>query len=484
MDGSDTFFYWVTARDWAAGKFELTEHYRPLAYLLYAFAMQLGGINDSSIKILNGSLDVLVMLSICALSWRLFRSWRGVFSILLFYVSLPEIVYQARSELLHMPSSLWVLLSILSLLMFSHGLHENGRPVWGWLAAAGLSMGLSMHVHPSLIVILPGYGLALWALTWRKWYQKGDRRVPLLSVTMIWSICVFLPFLFVILNFGFNEFISSLTAGSKAQAGSAVPLLQNVRMAAAKFVDVNSSQVFRWGFWGASLYILISSVWRRKVWPGASWLLLALCWSFILFYCILIPRHFLERTYIPMLVPCALLVYMALRRALGERVALAAFVVFAIFNRLEMEHPGVISIQQPISFYRETQNVLAANGWNSQRVLMASLMAESFRTPMAQPSVLGRRALYLLNSTETSWQDLLEKQNIELVILSRSNLDGRIPRDEALGQDWFLERLRTLYGKMPNEFSLQWEEAHLTQLLAADGWKEAYASERMRIFKK
>ena len=171
LDGSDNIYYVSIAESWSRGQpiFQIGNSvfvYRPLVHYLYGASLNVLGVNDTSIKLLNAavdSLNILLLFMLCLLLAR--GSPWPAYAAATIYAFSPIAIEMARIELTHVISTLMVLLAALSF-----GLHHISPGIWSGrllVALAGVFTGGAVLCHEELIFTASGYALCFLAVALR-----------------------------------------------------------------------------------------------------------------------------------------------------------------------------------------------------------------------------------------------------------------------------------------------------------------------------
>jgi hypothetical protein len=164
VTGSDAFNYIDVAKSWADGNVSPTNRwagFRPVAYALHALAIITIGFTDYSIKIfhvLTAALSVIVVIHV------LRRMGTTIVSAVLAGFALavtPAFVYYSRIELVHVPSTFFLLLSFLCYVKYHYTTQVNDRKAMLWVLLCGVASSLGWGTHPSLILIAVPFGILI-----------------------------------------------------------------------------------------------------------------------------------------------------------------------------------------------------------------------------------------------------------------------------------------------------------------------------------
>lgn len=200
---ADCFVYVKEAKLWATGqppKFLGGRFYRPVSYFLQGMAIRIFGDNDYSIKLFHGIMDMLSIILIFMIASILARDyWAGALSSLI-YAFLPGVVKLVRSEMLHVESTFFVLLSLFFFILFVSRKTGKGVKLF-LLAMAGLSIGFAANTHADQAFLAPGYVLYLFIKSYDSQNKKKSLKKFVITA-FIFTFSFFTPYLLGFLMLG------------------------------------------------------------------------------------------------------------------------------------------------------------------------------------------------------------------------------------------------------------------------------------------
>ena len=195
---------------WAKGQppdFLHGNFYRPVSYFLQGTAVRVFGYNDYSIKLLHGIMDLGSIALIFFIAFLLTGNyWVGAASSLL-YAFLPTVVEFSRSELLHVESTFFVLLTLLFFVLFSRretGTGKRKRVSFLLLFLSGFCSGLAANTHADLAFLAPGYVLYILIKTYDPQNKKKFLKESFI-LAFIFTFSFFTPYLLGFLLFGTDK---------------------------------------------------------------------------------------------------------------------------------------------------------------------------------------------------------------------------------------------------------------------------------------
>ena len=480
MNGSDVFFYFETAKEYLAGHFIATEHFRPLAYGVYALALKVGGVNLYSIKYLNCGLDMLNVLMVLVIGLRVLPNrWWALIPPLL-YVLLAETFVQARSELLHVPSTLpFLAANFLMLFSFQHW----SKPVsYAYLLAAGVCLGMAANLHPTMGMAMPLMLVSIVGFIYLRTNTIDELRT-ILRRSSVFLVGFFAVYLTAAAFVGLREAQTSFFGNRNAQSGGDASLFDNLAFNFTHFVSDNSSATF------AALTILLTLVGTRFVRRRNFFFSMVLVEAvgYMILYAILVPKFRLSRTFLPFIPLVMIFITRAAYDSLqalspsARRYALPlaglalVVVVLSLRPTLDSWRPSVV---QPVAIYYEIYQRLAPAMGPSDSVVVLPLVAYADRQPLAQPAYFGPRANYAISHPAATTDDLL---NTRWVVLQKDELDLRLLENS---QREIEKRLWNYLQTKPENYDPLNEQASWKSRLVAHGFTSTFANERYEIFKR
>lgn len=130
------------------------EHYRPMAFLIQALAIKAFGYNDIAVKLVHAGFDVASIALMYAIAWRLTRNlWLALIPPML-YAFLPYVIAFARDEMIHAPSTTFVLLSFAMILVYRDAGERKRLLRFSALFLSGLSLSAACHIHQELALLI------------------------------------------------------------------------------------------------------------------------------------------------------------------------------------------------------------------------------------------------------------------------------------------------------------------------------------------
>lgn len=418
INGSDVFFYFEMAKKYLAGNFEASEHFRPFGYLLYAGAMKVGGVNLYSIKMLNSFLDLLNMGVILLLSLKLIPNrWFALIPVFLYAMSM-EPVWQARTELLHVPSTLPLLLACFFMMKVFDT--WNRKQSYYFLFAAGFAYAFATNLHPSLNLLGPLFVITLFVFIINR--TKGDHD---LREGILRTACFCLGFFFVyMLAFsliGFQDAIQVFLRNQSTQSKGGMNTVRNLAWAFENFVSGNSSVLM------ALLIYCCTILWITLKRPGRHHffytMTLILTVGYSILYALLVPRYQLVRTFLP-LMPLLFILLTAIYYDFSKNVVWRKWLgvvalVLCVASLRSHARSWMVSVHQPVSIYYEVFQVLQGKFAPEDKLLVLPLISYHDRQPFAQPAYFGTSAHYAIENPAQNSNELLNPAVYRWIVLQK-----------------------------------------------------------------
>ncbi len=481
--GSDVFFYYETAKKYLAGDFIATEHFRPLAYSIYALAMKVGGVNFYSIKVLNGVLDLLNILVILLLSVKLLRNRWWALVPTAMYVLLTEPALQARTELLHVPSTLPLLLCCL-LMTFVFDFWRQPRSNY-FLFAAGLCFGLSTNLHPSLNLLGPLFALTIFVFILCRTNEARELWRAICR-TAIFTSGFITVYFFTFALIGFQNGWQAFSGNRSSQSGGQLSLIENLMWSFQSFVSGNSSFVI-----AAIIYVLLA-VWLWKRRPQRHHFFytmsLILCVGYAVLYSILVPKFQLVRTFLPLMPLLLITTTAAIKDLIPDKkwkIATGLALVFICALSLRPERRfWPLSVYDPVSITFAVYGNIQDQLQPEDKLLILPLVAYGDRKPFSQPSYFGPQAQYVIESPALNVKELLNPSTRRWIILLKDGLDFRIPADYQYSRKEFEKQLVKYLALSPDQYDAKLEADLWRKQILLNGYQPATESERFEIFKR
>lgn len=156
LKGSDNTYYTNMALLWSQGDHVYSIgggpllYYRPVVFIVDALAVKLLGFNDTSIKLVNASLDTVNILLVFLLAYILSRRDPWVASsAAVIYALLPFTILIARSELTHVLSTTTILIATILVALAWYANNRAAHLILAFLG--GAATGLSALTHEEMI---------------------------------------------------------------------------------------------------------------------------------------------------------------------------------------------------------------------------------------------------------------------------------------------------------------------------------------------
>lgn len=489
--GADVFQYWIMGKLWAEGNYTFNdgsagEFFRPTAYALHAIAFRLFGVNDYAIKILHASMDLFNIALVCAIAAGLGRNlWTGVSAAML-YAFLTQAIGYARKELVHIPSTTFVLLSILFYMLFDAV--QKRRLVLGCLclALAGAALSVAAGMHPDLALL----GACFIPFIFFSAYSAQARAKSLCKFVLcalVFTLGVFSLYLVSGCIIGFSRLIN-LMRDTHATPVDMAPLAQTF-IFMTRGMALMSSPVMAGLFLATPALMFIMWVRKYKVnmiagLPLVFWL------GYALLFELLLGRTTHGQLIHRLLIPLAPLVAIGVaywytqaiqmltgRRWIANLVVLLGCVVLAWFNF--GPYRGSLALQQAHyqSQFRAVHDVLK-DKIGDRKLLVTPYLEYSHRRGFQQDMYFGNQALYIIDFQDLarSLEDIVREYNIKYIFVGKSEIDTRILNQKTFHKynlnDHYQHEsvplvLGACYGMNSATYSLEREQQLLDQFISA-----------------
>lgn len=193
LDGSDTIYYYSIAREWASGNYVYSiadgiEVFRPTVHLIFSIGHQLLGPTDYAIKVVNATVDVANLMLVVALGFLVSRRWPVALASGLAYGLLPMAVYLARTELVHVISTFFVLSSAVSLLLARQ--FVNSTLALAALGSSGMLLAAAVLSHEELVFLGPAFAVFLPGFSLRWSHLKQFKRFLMELIALLSPSCI------------------------------------------------------------------------------------------------------------------------------------------------------------------------------------------------------------------------------------------------------------------------------------------------------
>lgn len=204
MNTGDSFDYLTEANTWANGEPEFMDgkFYRPVSFALQGLAVTIWGYNDYSIKLLHAGLDIINIILIFILSVKVTKEyWIGFISALIYSFN-PKIIYFARMEMVHVESTFFLLLTILTFIWaWNNG--KSNLSKFFMLYISGVLGYLTFNSHADLAFVLTMFPIFIALKIFNK--KNESQLQNFIKCFGIFSIGFLSPLLLGIVIFGFER---------------------------------------------------------------------------------------------------------------------------------------------------------------------------------------------------------------------------------------------------------------------------------------
>jgi hypothetical protein len=193
--------------------------------MFWGFGLTVG--NEITVKILHGSMLVLLFFTFIALERRYLARNSGLLGMLLF-VSIPLVGSNATTAGIDVASSVLQFLAVFALIR-ALAANQEEVPVKQWLRLAGLFTGIAATCR---YTFLPSIPIACFAIAWtrKRQGQKWTAVIPQLRVFLIYAALVMFPFYLKNVVFHYNP-VYPIAGMSWGQPRVAPENWQNIMLA-------------------------------------------------------------------------------------------------------------------------------------------------------------------------------------------------------------------------------------------------------------
>jgi len=446
IHGSDVFWYWACASLWSQGCAHFAdtgvEFFRPVAFLLHSCAHTLLGHTDWAIKALHANMDLLSTGLILGATWALSGSrWLGL-AVAAGYAVNSRVIHAARIELVHAPSTTFLLLAYVPLLLLLRKkTTPRSRTEMCAAVAAGLCLSLGGSLHEDLYLLAPGVALGI-ALPCICGAGKRDVRLAARRVLCFSVGVLVIPIAFA-LWLGPGRLIAMLTSvqhvsdlysgGPSFQSGAVSDWL------AWRLGDLTGSVslLLRDASWILATVPVAGALvfWRRS--GNSRWICLAVllgALGYVILYSIILPTRPLTkdqaRVIFPVVFCCLPAAWaFAYHAAKGVshwgRVAVVVLAMAGTALEARGSAPYVEWLENPdnVTQLRWLHDTLDKHLDDQNRLLIAPTIAQSCRLGMENAVYLGDRMVYLreAGAVADSFDSVLAAEHIGYIFVTKTN---------------------------------------------------------------
>ncbi|MBW2529358.1 MAG: glycosyltransferase family 39 protein [Deltaproteobacteria bacterium] len=495
VDGADTFAYLDKAIDWASGKAEPSGHYRPVHYFLGSLGVRLCDGAEHSVRLVHAILDIGSTALLFLLMMLASKSLVAAIAAALMYATLPDVVlFTARSELTRSTSTFFVVLSML----FFYLAMESSRK-WiplAWSFLLGISIALATNTHPELVLLGPGFAVAVVAhaaLVARRWQWK---RMLLLQGALFLGFMV--PWLVLVGTFGFDPLVENIvhnTGVNKPRTKTRVDtswdadlFLRQITELPPRFLEKYASTTFQYVFPAVGLGAFLAFVLKKG--RATTLTLIAIPIAFHFLGWAYAMHRIQERTlrlFVPWLPWVMLWTVWGLfrlkqlgplqrRPKLFWGAFLCAVSALVVINRGDYRTTLFVSATQRPTVYREAFDVLRDRVSPDRRALLAPVVLYAVKSPATHWSNFGENGKYMRKAKGKGLAEVMEKERAEFIVVFHDKLDMR-GRRRAKGI------AQRVYGKkMRGKYTPKKEYAWIRGFVRERDAEKIYESERVVIY--
>jgi hypothetical protein len=206
----DSYWYLKIAKRWVDGNIDLFGTFQPLAHVIGALAIRIWGYNDYSIKLAHAGMDTLTVAMIFLTGLMLTRSAWCALVPAFAYSFLPQVLTMIRDEMVHSPTSTFVIGSTVVFILYRRALVRNRSIRFTLLPLAAMLLSGAFHLHPLMALAAPPFVLTIILLHLERKPLRQGLTLGALDAA-IYTLAYFAPFAFTAAYFGWDETLSVLT---------------------------------------------------------------------------------------------------------------------------------------------------------------------------------------------------------------------------------------------------------------------------------
>lgn len=483
IDGSDTFQYWHIATSWAKGVFAFGDpvkndprtFYRPLAYLIYGVTVKFFGHYDFSIRLVNVFANIISIVLIFFIGKKVKSPWLGFFAAVS-YSFLSNVLYYCRTELLHILTGTFVLLSVW---FFLKAVERNSPKKWFlYLALAGLALSCGANTHPDIAYIAPGYILFLLFYSFAK-EGFASKVKDFIINSLVFSMSFFslyivggLCFGFMRIYRGFRE-IKSVTSTNSSFGAMIKSFPVSFQLRLHKYIVSNvGTEIFFIIFIiciGILLFILCYNFFKKHPFDKDA-IGPILFTILIIFYVsgnsLITDKRISPRLFIPMLplvfISTYAIIYMALKKIPWKYCSIVTVAIISSFIIYNAKVPLNIKRYKAArpSVYREVYNVLG-DKVNSQNKLLILPCSIYYAAGFSTISYFGEEAVVYARNCREPFDNFIKRNNIRYIfyVMNKGLVKWRADAKDLI---------TSCYGISPTHNSPQWEYEHFIRNIVGD----------------
>ena len=502
LEGDDVFWYWKMAQRWCLGNLELTAGYRPITNWTYSIGMSLFGINDYAIKILNSiiNLGTGILIYLCA-----YKTIRNRFISLLssiVYLSLPFVIIESRSELTHILSTFYYLLSYLFFIQYIFiKKTDDSFYKYLYLSLSGFFLGMTAHVHPDLATLgLPYVIFISIVIFYEERGQsnfKQNFKNKLFLEVLVFTLSYLSVFFIILIKFGLISSIRKLLGGIGHQHSN-ILTRSNLTSFSRYFVGIYEYISHSISPTGSLLFIfsIFSAVYfkiKKIKKPIIIYLPMILVIFHLLTCVFVVQRKFIFRLAHPS-VPFILISILywissliKLHQIKFEKTILMIIALIIMF------FSGVTiydSNNYKIKIYRNVYNILGSKVNKNNRLLVTPSLFHWYREGFKSPVYFNKNAVYLSQYRHRNWKfkknilenfkHLINVNNIRYILIAKNDKNVR---KTLYGHPDAKSFLRNMYGISTSSYSLKWEYKELKNIVSSLNAELVTSSNAFDIYK-
>ncbi|MGE3609195.1 MAG: ArnT family glycosyltransferase [Bacteriovoracaceae bacterium] len=445
ISGSDAFFYWQTAYEWAFQKIQLNEHYRPFVYSIYALALKVFGANDWPIKLMNVIYDLLAGLMTYKVYVTYFKDKMGAITASSIYLILPTFIMWSRLEEVHTPSILFILCS---LYFFHPSIHQRR---WYNFFLSGMFLSFAWNTHPDLAVLVPVFLLFLFIFNGGDFYDIATFGL----IFLLGVFSVFIAFSFIVSP---AELLVNIVSNHSAQKNPVTDAwIIKFFTVYYRYISENLSPLITLIF----TIVFISSFVKKSYRSINSLFLISL----VLFYCLmcslLFSRVYLARLLLPL---CPVILIVCINFALQFK-KFKYYLLLLVGVASIYPHTSTIfsPYTQEFSYYKQLDEFIGKEVNSENKILIAPFIFYHIHSPLHKNIYLNGNGIYIPLDEGNSFKEIVEKNHVTYFVWAKKLHDHRIFGINIKSK--YIEKIRNVYRMEPGQYSVEKDQAFFNQQL-------------------
>lgn len=500
IEGDDVFWYWETAKDWALGNKTVSFGYRPATSYTYSLAMKIFGINDYSLKVSNSLINLLSGMLIFYCSLLTYKD--KMISILssIIYLSLPFVIQESRTELSHILSTFYFLISYLFFCLYFQIRRLDCFKKYLFLSLSGQFLGITAHVHPDLATQGLPFVLFIMVVLFKKLRGQKDfeknYQTTLLKEISIFSVSYLTIFIFFIAQFGLVNVIKNLSQGFSHQqtnqlSRSAFENFSRYFYGTYRYIEGSISTSGAYLFLASILISIFLIIKKQK-----KSIIVYLPIFLVLFHlstCVfIVQRKFILRLAHPT-VPFMIMTILFWISSLMifYKVIIRKYLLVAIAMFILLANGFTIFEKSNYipTIYRQVHNQLGKNVTRESKILITPSLFHWYREGFKSSAYFGKNAIYLSqyrhgkwrfdNDSITNFKKLIKLNEIKYFLVVKKDKNVR---KKLVYHGDTKAFFRSMYDISVEDYSLDWEYKQLKKITNSINSKIISTNEKFDIY--